>query len=322
MWQSQIENSAAIIDKNVFDLWGQFLPEGLPRYIVVPGESSKSLSVYGEIAEFLVSIPLGRSGTIFAVGGGVVGDLAGFVAATYMRGVNWVNIPTTLLAMVDSSIGGKVGIDLQGGKNLLGSFWPPTQVRLAPEFLTTLPKRELRAGMAEVWKYAFIGNMGLFKQLKILSGRKSEDLSDVIEKCILDKAHIVEHDELETTGLRATLNFGHTVGHALETLLSYDDILHGEAISIGMVAESKIAEKLGLCPMNLVLEIADCLQMEGLPIHHSALNSADQLMTLMKSDKKSSSGRLAFSLVSEIGKCKLVPEVSEQVVRSVLVSNE
>ncbi len=320
--QMPLENSVAIIDKNVFDLWGHFLPQGMPKYVVAPGEKSKSLSVYGQIAEFLVSIPLSRNGTIFAIGGGVVGDLAGFVAATYMRGIKWVQIPTTLMALVDSSVGGKVGIDLKCGKNLLGSFWPPTQIRLASEFLSTLPQRELRAGMAEVWKYAFIGNRELFEQLKVIQGRASEDLVEVIEKCILDKVRIVEQDELETTGLRATLNFGHTVGHALEALLGYDDILHGEAISIGMVAETRIAERVGLCTMNLVDEIADCLQREGLPIKHPALSSIDDVLTLMKSDKKSNSGRLAFSLVSEIGKCTLVPDVSEQVIRSVLASNE
>jgi 3-dehydroquinate synthase len=314
------ENSVAIIDRNVFELWGNVLPESLPKYVVTPGEGSKCLETYGAIAEYLVNSSLDRNGTIFAIGGGVVGDLAGFVAATYMRGVNWVQIPTTLLAMVDSSVGGKVGIDLHLGKNLLGSFWPPLHVRLAPEFLSTLPKRELQAGMAEVWKYAFIGDLALFQKLRTSGSRTPDDLVEVIEMCILDKARIVEQDEFERTGLRATLNFGHTVGHALETLLKYDGILHGEAISIGMVAETRIAERLGLCSVGLADEIADCLRREDLPVHHSALGSTDKLVMAMASDKKATSGNLAFSLVTEIGKCKLVPGVSEQVVRDVLVS--
>src|SRR5205807_1069483 len=187
--------------------------------------------------------------TIIAFGGGVIGDLAGLVAALYMRGVPYVQIPTTLLAQVDSSIGGKVAVDLAAGKNLAGAFYPPKEVLIPLDALRTLDKRQFRNGMAEVWKYAFIADKDLLGTLKAKVPNCSNNVNNlkgIVQRCIEIKKGAVEADEFETSGARAVLNFGHTVGHAIESATGYSGIFHGEAISIGMVAESYLGEELGV----------------------------------------------------------------------------
>jgi 3-dehydroquinate synthase len=249
-----------------------------------------------------------------ALGGGVVGDLAGFVAATYMRGVPLVQIPTSLLAQVDSSVGGKVGIDLPEGKNMVGAFYPPERVSICTETLDTLSQREFDNGMAEVWKAGFILDRSLVDRLVA----KSLTRDEMVQRCIEIKRQVVEADEFETNGERAKLNFGHTVGHAVEKLTGYGPVLHGEAISIGMVIEARLGEAIGLSEPGTHDAVEECLGSQGLPTTSLVLRNIDMLIETMRRDKKASGGRLAFSLLTHIGGCKLVEDVPESDVRKVL----
>ncbi|AIE85782.1 3-dehydroquinate synthase [Fimbriimonas ginsengisoli] len=309
-------SSFVITDQNVQAALS--LPD-LPTLVLEPGEGNKSLAVYGRCLEWLAGAGASRRSTVVALGGGVVGDLAGFVAATYMRGVPFVQIPTTLLAQVDSSVGGKVGLDLQAGKNLVGDFYPPTEVRLCAEVLATLPERQFNAGMAEVWKYGAIMDADLYARLRrsrLHAGHPY--LSAVVKRCIDLKAHIVEHDEFETTGLRAILNFGHTVAHAIESLTGYGPVLHGEAVAIGMVAEARLGTELGITPAGVEENLRESLTEAGLPTVHPLLNDTEAMLRAMRRDKKAVEGRLAFSLLTQIGRCKLVEGVPETKVRDAL----
>lgn len=307
-----------ITDSNVQKAWGESLPQNRPVKVVPAGEQSKSLRIYEECLEWLAETKAPRDSTLIAFGGGVVGDLAGFVAATYMRGIACVHIPTTLLSQVDSSVGGKSGIDLPQGKNLVGAFHPPHRVFICLETLETLPWREFVNGMAEVWKYGFILDADLARGLQQhrLSAT-SPMLEGIVRQCIELKAKVVEEDERDVSGKRAILNFGHTVGHALEKVLNYDSLLHGEAISIGMVAEAKVGELLGISEKGTTETVAECLSLDGLPITHHALHDPS-LIDAMYSDKKAEGGQLAFSLVTKIGECKLVREVPRTEVEAAL----
>jgi 3-dehydroquinate synthase len=249
----------------------------------------------------------------------VVGDLAGFVAASYMRGIRLVQIPTTLLAQVDSSVGGKVGVDLSSGKNLVGAFWPPVEVRIAVETLKTLPERHFWNGMAEVWKYGLILDESLFGRLLSTEPQPDEPAMErIIERCVELKAAVVEADEFESTGRRAILNFGHTIGHAIEQVTGYGPILHGEAIAAGMIYESMLGERLGVTPSGT----SDVLSRS---VAHIAAaketwsSDTDGLIGAMKRDKKATGEGMAFSLLTRIGECRLVTGVSEADVRAVLM---
>jgi 3-dehydroquinate synthase len=251
---------------------------------------------------------------VIAFGGGVIGDLAGFAAASYMRGVPLIQVPTTLLSQVDSSVGGKVGIDLPEGKNLAGAFYPPAVVHICREVLDTLSERQMRNGMAEVWKYGFIMDPKLLPQLP----PKADALQEVIRRCTELKAQIVEDDEYETRGSRAILNFGHTVGHAIEQVTGYGPVLHGEAISIGMVIESHLGERLGITKAGTTEQISTHLSDYGLPTKMAPALDIDQLVHAMRRDKKAEAGSLAFSLLTKIGECKLIKGVPEGEVRAAL----
>lgn len=300
------ENSVLVTDENVVAAWPEF--PGARRTIVVPpGEGSKRVPTYEFVLEALGEAGADRSTTVVAWGGGVVGDLAGFAAGTYMRGVPLVQVPTSLLAMVDSSVGGKVGVDLAAGKNLAGAFVAPKDVYVATEFLATLPEREFRAGMAEVIKYGFIMDAPL---LDTLGG----DLEALVARCIALKVRVVDEDPYETLGWRAILNFGHTVGHAIEHATGYGPVLHGEAVAIGMVAESRLAHELGLAPADLAGEVERTLSEHALPTRIPKGLTPEQLLDAMRRDKKARAGRLGFSLVSEPGRCTLVPNVPEEAV--------
>jgi len=221
--------------------------------------------------------------------------------------------------MVDSSIGGKVGIDTEYGKNLLGAFAPPAAVRIPLDSIGTLPDREFVNGTAEVWKYGFIGNQGLLTRLQKSPVRGSDDdLQEVVESCLAQKAAVVEADEFETTGLRATLNFGHTVGHAIEAVAGYGAILHGEAISIGMVVETQIAEATGIALRGLASIVEEGLRSQGLPTAIPSQVDATELIASMRRDKKATAGKLAFSLLTDLTVCKLYEDVPEDEVRRVL----
>jgi len=293
---------------------------GLSPNITFPtGEESKNVDQYLRVVASLAELRPSRRTTIVAIGGGVTGDLAGFVAATYMRGLPFVQVPTTLLAMVDSSVGGKVGVDLSAGKNLLGAFYSPQQVVIPIDALATVPNRQISAGMAEVWKYGFIMSRDFITQLDSLRLQSGADVpAELVRRCVDFKREVVERDYRETSGLRATLNFGHTIGHAIEKVLNYRDLLHGEAISIGMYRETLLAERLGLAASGLANEVGERLSRQGLPINHPILGEIDSLIDAMRGDKKSVGRKLAFSLIPELGACRLVTDVDEGDVRSVL----
>ena len=278
-----------------------------PSLIVVPaGETAKSLRSVQTCYDQLASHRLERKSFIVALGGGVVGDLAGFVAATYLRAVAFVQVPTTLLAQVDSSVGGKVGVNLKAGKNLVGAFHQPQFVLCDLDTLRTLPERELRAGLAEIIKYGIISDAALFakleRELPKLLARDPETLAAVVARCCEIKAEVVGQDETEG-GLRAILNFGHTIGHALEAISSYGKYLHGEAIAIGQVAAAELSRDVLGFPVSDAERIQTLLERAGLPTRVK-INSRQQtkLFAAMKLDKKVSGGEIKFVLAERIGK--------------------
>jgi len=308
-----------ITDSNVVDFYGPILEEKGRIVIVDAGEQSKSLETYGNLLSWMANSKASRKTTVCAIGGGVVGDLAGFVAASYMRGVPFYQIPTTLLSQVDSSVGGKVGIDLKEGKNLAGAFYPPNGVSIAIDTLSTLPIRQFNNGMAEVWKYGLIMEADLVQILERAGLHPAHpELPGVVARCIALKAHVVEEDEFETKGLRAILNYGHTVGHAIELVAGFGSVLHGEAISIGMVVEARLGELLGITEAGTAEIVEQLMCKQELPIRHSILRDEDKLVAAMYGDKKAVGKHLSFSLLTDIGRCKLIEEVPETVVRQAL----
>lgn len=311
-------DAAYITDENVFELNRDWLAER-KALVLPPGEETKNLASFQRCLEWLAENRFSRSNTVVALGGGVVGDLAGFAAASYMRGVPYIQVPTTLLAQVDSSVGGKVGVDLPQGKNLAGAFHPPKRVVICIEALQTLDRRQFVNGMAEVWKYGFIVDSSLVDELAATElDAVHPQLQEVVTRCIQHKKDIVQADEFETNGLRATLNFGHTVGHAIEQYTHYRDYLHGEAISIGMVVETLLGERLGLTAPGTYAVVRDNLAKQGLPVCSDVLKNDADLVEVMRRDKKAISGDLAFSLLTKVGECKLVTGVSEGQVRAAL----
>lgn len=309
-----------LIDENVAALWPK-LGIDSSVFVVPAGETSKSLEVFGRACSWLAESGALRSSRLFAIGGGVVGDLAGYVAASYMRGIPLVMVPTTLLAMVDSSVGGKVAIDIPEGKNLVGAFWPPQEVRIAIEFLETLPDRELLNGSAEVWKYGWIMDQQLLEQLETSPLQRASDLTELVERCVALKAHVVEEDEEELTGLRAILNFGHTIGHAIEATMAYHGWSHGECISVGMVVEARIGEQVGVTPLGTAERVRTGLARQGLPVEIPERVTGDMIVDFARRDKKGDGSGLAFSLLTAPGKCKLVRSVPETAVRHVLTAS-
>jgi 3-dehydroquinate synthase len=278
-----------------------------PSLIVVPaGETAKSLKTVQTGYDLLAAQRLERKSFIVALGGGVVGDLAGFVAATYLRGIAFVQVPTTLLAQVDSSVGGKVGVNLKAGKNLVGAFYQPRLVLCDLDTLATLPEREYRAGLAEVIKYGIIYDAKLFAQLERdlpkLLRREPKTLAAVVARCCEIKAEVVGQDETEG-GLRAILNFGHTIGHAIENISGYGKYLHGEAISIGQVAAAKLSHALTGLSGRDAGRIRDLFQLSGLP-YFIKLNAVQRrkLFAAMKLDKKVSGGEIKFVLARKVGR--------------------
>ena len=294
-----------------------------PILITVPaGETAKSLKNVNACYDQLAKHRIERKSFIVALGGGVVGDLAGFVAATYLRGISFVQVPTTLLAQVDSSVGGKVGVNLAAGKNLVGAFYQPRIVLCDLDTLDTLPEREFRAGLAEVIKYGIIYDAPLFKRLerdldKVAAG-DPKTLTQVVARCCEIKADVVGQDETES-GLRAILNFGHTIGHAIEAISGYGKYLHGEAISIGQVAAAKLSNRLTGLPHKDVERITAIFSNAGLPITIK-LNKGqrDKLFAAMKLDKKVSSGEVKFVLAEKIGSVKWGQKVPTDLINEVL----
>ncbi len=289
--------------------------------VVDPGEPSKSIEVAAGLWESLLEGEADRGTIVVAVGGGVVGDLAGFVAATYMRGVRFVQVPTSLLAQVDSSVGGKVGINLPGGKNMVGAFLQPAAVLIDTATLLTLPEREYWSGFGEVVKYGVILDGPFFAELEsccdALLERDPNCLERIVAQCCRLKAQVVCEDERETSGRRALLNYGHTIGHAIETLAGYGTLLHGEAVSIGMVAASRLAERLGRIPEEVTRRQRDLLVKLGLPVDLPDFDP-DEMIEVMKRDKKAARGQVRFVLPSALGQAELVESIDLEDVRAVL----
>ena len=278
--------------------------------VLEPGEETKSVSDAEQLWQILLESGADRRTVVAAVGGGVVGDLAGFVAATYARGLDFMQIPTTLLAQVDSSVGGKVGVNLPGAKNMIGAFWQPRGVLIDTETIHTLPAREYRAGLAEVVKYGVILDAEFFAYLEdhlgSLRDRRPEVLRHIITRSCQMKAGVVTADERETTGLRAILNYGHTFCHALEAVTSYGRFLHGEAVAIGMHAAARLAHRLGRVDAPFVARQAALLQALELPILTPPDLDRQALVEAMARDKKSVQGKLRFILPSQLGHVELV----------------
>lgn len=299
--------SAVITDRNVAALHAAGL-RGMfgdtPVHVIPPGEDNKSLSQLGAVLDFLAAQRLDRAGAVFAVGGGVIGDLAGFAAAAYLRGIDYYQVPTTLLAMVDSSVGGKTGINLSAGKNLVGAFHQPRAVFISTGLLATLPPREFAAGMAEVIKYGLLGDAALFADLeKTPLAVNSPSLAAVIKRCCALKARIVEADERETAseGGRALLNLGHTFGHAIENAAGYGEYLHGEAVAIGLCAAARLSQKLGYIGAGEVERIDRVVSAHGLPVRLRAPLAYATLHAAMGRDKKVRAGGLRFVVLKAIG---------------------
>jgi 3-dehydroquinate synthase len=323
------QRCAVITDKRVAPHYGKAAVENLKAagfeatLITVPaGETAKSLKVVASCYDQLAEHRLERKSFVVALGGGVVGDLAGFVAATYLRGMDFVQIPTTLLAQVDSSVGGKVGVNLRAGKNLVGAFWQPRFVLCDLDTLETLPVREYRAGLAEIIKYGIIHDVELFKRLeqvmpKMLQ-RDSDTLSSVVARCCQIKAGVVGQDETES-GLRAILNFGHTIGHALEAISSYGKYLHGEAIAIGQIMAARLSNELLGFPQRDVDRIVALFEKAGLPAHVKLSDvQREKLFEAMRHDKKVSEEIVKFVLVNKIGQVSFGQSVPFDLVEKVL----
>jgi 3-dehydroquinate synthase len=302
--------------------WGRKLLASLTpagwstKFIEMPdGERHKRMDTVEALAEKLVSLRADRNAVIIAFGGGVVGDVTGFLASVYMRGVDFVQIPTTLLAQVDASIGGKTGVNLKSGKNLVGTFHQPRAVLIDPDVLSTLPQREFRAGLYEALKCGVIGNAQLFgrfeQHAQTILERDSAQLDYLITESVKLKAEIVSADEREG-GVRRVLNFGHTIGHALEADTNYRHFLHGEAVALGMLAAINIASDMSILSAHLSSRMQEAVQKLGpLP---KVTSPATRILRSLASDKKTSNGLVHFVLPTNIGKVEVVNRIPEAVI--------
>lgn len=290
--------------------------------VMPPGESTKSLAHLSSLFDLLVDRHADRRSVVVALGGGVIGDLAGFAAATYARGIPFFQVPTTLLSMVDSSVGGKVAVDHPRAKNMIGAFHQPLGVIADTELLETLPERQYRCGLAEVVKYGVIMDAEFFKFLErsaeAINRHEAETVSKIVAHSCRLKADVVEEDEFETTGRRAILNYGHTFAHAFETSSDYEELQHGEAVAIGMICAAHLAEKLGRIDDSLNRRQRSLWKKMGLPtVVPKQLLDVD-LISVMRRDKKSQGGKLRFVLPSRLGHVDLVDNIDEDLVRQVI----
>ncbi|MBQ3557643.1 MAG: 3-dehydroquinate synthase [Oscillospiraceae bacterium] len=301
---------SVVTDSNVAPLYLQRVQDALKcagfavEGIVVPaGESSKSLGMLGQLYEQMLDFGLSRTDAVVALGGGVVGDLAGFAAATVLRGVDFVQIPTTLLAQVDSSVGGKVAIDLPAGKNLAGSFWQPKVVLMDPDCLNTLPDEVFSDGMAEVIKYGCIRDRAFFHLLDKCGSRAGvmAHIEQILYTCCAIKADIVRADEREG-GLRMLLNFGHTIGHAFEVAGAYEKWTHGQAVAVGMLWAARLGAQMGVTPEHIEGEIAELLTKYGLPRYIPC--PWDVMEHAVCRDKKRGDGGIRVVLLHELGQAR------------------
>ena len=311
-----------ITDENVWTSLGKGFSRFDAKMVLPAGESTKSVRRWNESLVWLAQRGADRRSLLVAVGGGVVGDLAGFVAATFMRGIRYVNVATSLVAQIDSAIGGKTGVDLPEGKNLVGAFYPPSSVYCDPAHLLSLPEREYASGMAEAIKYGAILDEPFLRwqemRFDALQSRDPDALGELVEHCCITKARVVEEDPLERTGERAKLNFGHTVGHALEQALDYKGMLHGEAVAIGMIIEAEIGERMGITAGGTRNRLQAVLSRWSLPAKLPSPGLAERMVAAMTKDKKSEQGKIAMSLTKELGDSELVRDVDASLVLEVL----
>jgi 3-dehydroquinate synthase len=314
-----LKKAALIVtDSNVGPLYAEKLKrcigrQDCPVWSMPAGEQEKNLARFSELLEFMAERKLTRDSSILALGGGVVGDLAGFAAACYMRGIDFIQVPTSLLAMVDSSVGGKTAVDLPAGKNLVGAFHQPKAVWIDPGVLDTLPEREYRAGLAEVVKAGAIAGPEFFEWLETHATELSSKEPDILEQAIARscrlKADIVARDETEQ-GDRALLNFGHTFGHALEVLLDYNTLVHGEAVAIGMALAADYSARLGLASQADADRLKALLHAFGLATEPPGALNATQFIEKMRLDKKALAGEIRLVLWHGIGVCAVHSKVS------------
>jgi 3-dehydroquinate synthase len=321
---AEAEDAQTIIitDSNVAELYLEPVIQSLEELgcdvaaiEVDPGEPSKAADVANDLWEEMLDHGADRKSVVLALGGGVVGDLAGFVAATFARGLRFVQVPTTLLAQVDSSVGGKVGINLEKAKNLVGCFWQPRGVLIDVDVLESLPDREYRAGLAEVVKYGVIQDADFFAYLESniekVNARDAATLTHIVQRCCRLKADVVEQDEREETGLRAILNYGHTFCHAFEAATGYETLLHGEGVAIGMMCAARLAQRLSRVDAAFVERQQNLLEAFQLPLDVPDVDH-DDLIELMYRDKKVERGKLRFVLPSRMGHVELVRNVKNE----------
>jgi 3-dehydroquinate synthase len=328
--QTGRQSALVVTDKNVAAhakvVQSSLAAEGWNAELVTlePGEKTKSLPVISDLYERMVELKADRRTVVVAVGGGVIGDASGFLAATYNRGVPFVQVPTTLLADVDSSVGGKVGVNLAAAKNLIGSFYQPLGVFIDTAVLATLPDRDYRSGLAEVVKYGVILDADFFTYLEQnvdgINAREPSVLRHIIARSCELKAHVVKEDEYERTGLRAVLNYGHTYAHAFEALAGYGELMHGEAVSIGMLYASRLAEKRGLIEAAMTARQRTLLEQIGVvtALPDPAAFSTDDILSKMRLDKKTVGGQLRFILPTKMGHVTTFTDVPESDVTAVV----
>ena len=326
--RSEAEHAVIITDSTVDELYADAAGDALVAdgwevnvLIVEPGETSKSIDAADDLWNALLAEGTDRQSVVVAIGGGVVGDLAGFVAATFARGLDFFQVPTTLLAQVDSSVGGKVGVNLPGAKNMVGCFWQPRGVLVDVAVLASLSDREYRAGLAEVVKYGVILDAEFFAYLEqnvaAINARQPEVLATIVQRSCRLKADVVEQDERELTGLRAVLNYGHTFGHAFEAIGDYESLLHGEAIAAGMRCAARLAARMGRIDEAFVARQERLLKGLGLTTETPEADG-EELLRLMHRDKKVAAGRLRFVLPTRIGHVELVGDVRDEDVLAAL----
>jgi 3-dehydroquinate synthase len=318
-----------ISDKLIFSLYGPRVKENLETagfkvfsFLVPRGEQSKSLSQAARIWKECVRLKLERSDSTLALGGGVIGDLTGFVAATYLRGINFVLLPTTLLSHVDSSVGGKVGINLPQGQNLIGAFHQPRGVWINTSFLQSLQLKQIREGLAELVKHAIIKDESLFdyleRNLEMIKKPSLSLIEPAIARSVKIKARIVERDEREEKGIRQILNFGHTIGHALETSTDYRQYTHGEAVALGMIAAGSMATKMGTFSPQEFFRMRKLLQNIGLPVKIKKKLNIKEVEKIFWRDKKVKRGKINFVLPRRIGEVFLTDNVPTQLPKETL----
>lgn len=308
------KTAAIVSDDSVFALYGGRVAAALERtglrvvsFVFPHGESSKNLTVYGQVLNFLCENRVSRTDVVVALGGGVVGDLAGFAAATYLRGIRFIQVPTTLLAMVDSSVGGKTAIDLPAGKNLAGTFYQPWLVLCDPDCLTTLPEEIFHDGCAEVIKYAVLGNAPFFDDLR--AGSAHAQLEHIIETCVTMKRDIVAQDEFDR-GQRQLLNLGHTFGHGIEACSGFA-VSHGSAVAIGMAMMVRAAAAFGLCTEKTRDTVVDILRQYDLPVD-CAFRAEDMLPTILH-DKKAAGDTIHLIVPTAVGQCRIVKTPASEI---------